>query len=416
MTVLERMTEILSVVRDTWSLLFSSLFGAQRVPADVVVTLLAVLELVRLGNIRVQQTELFGDIVIERRPARSGYRSARSTLPTPIDVVEALLFASDIPLEAERIREVLDLADPAEAGVLVEELRARYAAADRALAIVEVGGGYRMVTRPEIAPWLVRLARSRTRAAAQPPGAGDAGHRGLSAAGVAPRGRCRPRREFRRRAGEPARAAAHPHRGPQGRARPPVPLRDDARVPRGLRPAGPRPICPRSRASCSSPSWREPPSMASLRLNKILAQAGLASRRAADRLIVEGRVAVNGVVDPRGRARWPIPSATDRRRRPCRSRHAEGKHYVLLNKPRGYLTSRADPAGPSGRHRSRARLRAPVPGRAARRRRRGRAAPDQRRRPDPPAAASPLRPAAPLRGRRARAPWAAPISAAGDGA
>jgi chromatin segregation and condensation protein Rec8/ScpA/Scc1 (kleisin family) len=35
----------------------------------VVVTLLAVLELVRLGNIRVQQTELFGEIVIERRPA-----------------------------------------------------------------------------------------------------------------------------------------------------------------------------------------------------------------------------------------------------------------------------------------------------------------------------------------------------------
>jgi chromatin segregation and condensation protein Rec8/ScpA/Scc1 (kleisin family) len=35
----------------------------------VVVTLLAILELVRLGNIRVQQTELFGDIVIERRSA-----------------------------------------------------------------------------------------------------------------------------------------------------------------------------------------------------------------------------------------------------------------------------------------------------------------------------------------------------------
>jgi segregation and condensation protein B len=85
-------------------------------------------------------------------------------LPTPSDVVEALLFASDIPLEAERIREVLDLADAAEASELVEELRARYAAADRALAIVEVGGGYRMVTRSEIAPWLVRLARSRTRA------------------------------------------------------------------------------------------------------------------------------------------------------------------------------------------------------------------------------------------------------------
>jgi segregation and condensation protein B len=85
-------------------------------------------------------------------------------MPTPTDVVEALLFASDTPLEAERIREVLDLADADEARGLVEALRARYAAADSALAIAEVGGGYRMVTRPEIAPWLLRLAKTRTRA------------------------------------------------------------------------------------------------------------------------------------------------------------------------------------------------------------------------------------------------------------
>jgi segregation and condensation protein B len=84
-------------------------------------------------------------------------------LPTPTDVVEALLFAADIPLEVERIREVLELSDEAEARALVEELQTRYAAADRALAIVEVGGGYRMVTRPEIAPWLMRLAKARTR-------------------------------------------------------------------------------------------------------------------------------------------------------------------------------------------------------------------------------------------------------------
>ncbi len=85
-------------------------------------------------------------------------------MPTPADVVEALLFASDTPLEAARIREVLDLASEDEARALVEELRARYAAADRALTITEVAGGYRMVTRPEIAPWLMRLARTRTRA------------------------------------------------------------------------------------------------------------------------------------------------------------------------------------------------------------------------------------------------------------
>jgi segregation and condensation protein B len=82
-------------------------------------------------------------------------------MPDPVDVLEALLFASDTPLEPERIREVLELPSAAAASDLVEALRTRYA--DRGLQIVEVGGGYRMVTRPELQPWLVRLTRSRTK-------------------------------------------------------------------------------------------------------------------------------------------------------------------------------------------------------------------------------------------------------------
>jgi segregation and condensation protein B len=84
-------------------------------------------------------------------------------VPKPIDVVEALLFASDVPLDADRIREVLDLEDVAAARELVDELVVRYEAQERGLTIMEVGGGWRMVTRPELAPWLVRLARARTR-------------------------------------------------------------------------------------------------------------------------------------------------------------------------------------------------------------------------------------------------------------
>src|SRR5204862_2430202 len=64
-SVLERMSEILSLLRDTWSLLFSSMVGGERRRSEVVVSLLAVLELSRQGKIRTQQTELFGDIVIE---------------------------------------------------------------------------------------------------------------------------------------------------------------------------------------------------------------------------------------------------------------------------------------------------------------------------------------------------------------
>jgi segregation and condensation protein B len=85
-------------------------------------------------------------------------------MPSPADIVEALLFASEVPLEVERIREVLDLADAAQARALVEALRQRYAAEDRALAVAEVGGGFRMVTRSDVAPWLLKLAKTKTRA------------------------------------------------------------------------------------------------------------------------------------------------------------------------------------------------------------------------------------------------------------
>jgi segregation and condensation protein A len=80
-SVLERMTEILTLLRDTWSLLFSSMTGSERRRSEIVVTLLAVLELCRQGRIRTQQTELFGEVVIERQPAPA----AAEAVPAPAD-------------------------------------------------------------------------------------------------------------------------------------------------------------------------------------------------------------------------------------------------------------------------------------------------------------------------------------------
>ncbi len=81
----------------------------------------------------------------------------------PVDVLEALLFASDAPIEVERIQEVLELDSPAAARELVDALARRLDGEGRALQVIEAGGGFRLVTRPAVAPWLVKLQRSKTR-------------------------------------------------------------------------------------------------------------------------------------------------------------------------------------------------------------------------------------------------------------
>jgi segregation and condensation protein A len=65
-SLLERMAMIAGVLEQSWYVLFSTLLGTSPPRPEVVVTLLALLELVRLQRARAQQQELFGEIVIER--------------------------------------------------------------------------------------------------------------------------------------------------------------------------------------------------------------------------------------------------------------------------------------------------------------------------------------------------------------
>lgn len=79
------------------------------------------------------------------------------------------------------------------------------------------------------------------------------------------------------------------------------------------------------------------------RLQKILSAAGVASRRTAETLIEQGRVSVNGEV-VRELGTKADPGSDDIRVDGRRVRSAERKRYLLLNKPRGYVTTRSDPA------------------------------------------------------------------------
>ena len=79
------------------------------------------------------------------------------------------------------------------------------------------------------------------------------------------------------------------------------------------------------------------------RLQKLISSAGLASRRAAEELIAAGRVTVNG-----------LPAVLGQRADPAADEiHVDGgplrvgveRVYIILNKPRGYVTTLSDERG-----------------------------------------------------------------------
>lgn len=80
------------------------------------------------------------------------------------------------------------------------------------------------------------------------------------------------------------------------------------------------------------------------RLQKILARAGVASRRKAEELIEQGLVTVNGRVAELGEKADPERDAIKvegRRIQPHKGEH----RYLLLNKPRGVMSTLSDPEG-----------------------------------------------------------------------
>jgi 23S rRNA pseudouridine2605 synthase len=78
-----------------------------------------------------------------------------------------------------------------------------------------------------------------------------------------------------------------------------------------------------------------------VRLQKLISEAGVASRRAAEQLIVDGRVMVNGkTVRELGTRADP---STDDIRVDGRRLPRPERRYLLMYKPRGYVSTRSDP-------------------------------------------------------------------------
>lgn len=80
-----------------------------------------------------------------------------------------------------------------------------------------------------------------------------------------------------------------------------------------------------------------------IRLQKVLAQAGVASRRRAEELILAGRVTVNGAIVTALGSKVKANDAVTVDGRPLSSK--EILHYYVLHKPAGVITSAGDPQG-----------------------------------------------------------------------
>src|SRR5215218_11074082 len=84
--------------------------------------------------------------------------------------------------------------------------------------------------------------------------------------------------------------------------------------------------------------------MSEERIQRILARAGIVSRRGAKELLREGRVTVNGQIAEIGGKADPEKDAIKvdgRRVQP----HVGPHRYLLLNKPKGVLSTVSDPQG-----------------------------------------------------------------------
>ena len=80
------------------------------------------------------------------------------------------------------------------------------------------------------------------------------------------------------------------------------------------------------------------------RLQKLIAQAGIASRRAAEEIIKSGEVTVNGKVAGVGTKADPDTDHIKVRGRLINTKlRTKEQAYILLNKPKGYLSSVSDP-------------------------------------------------------------------------
>ena len=100
-----------------------------------------------------------GDAPAEPGPETPAKLTVRNATP---QIIEALLFASDAPVSASRLAGTLGKSfDGRAVRRMIAELNAFYAEHNRAFEILEIAGGFQILTRQEYRRWVAELHRHR---------------------------------------------------------------------------------------------------------------------------------------------------------------------------------------------------------------------------------------------------------------
>ena len=79
-------------------------------------------------------------------------------------IIEAVLFASDVPVEATKLIEIVEgLSDTSELLTIIKSLNSQFEKGGRPFRIVEVADGFQFETLPQYGPFVEKLYRTRLR-------------------------------------------------------------------------------------------------------------------------------------------------------------------------------------------------------------------------------------------------------------
>lgn len=85
--------------------------------------------------------------------------------------------------------------------------------------------------------------------------------------------------------------------------------------------------------------------MGKIRIQKIIADSGICSRRKAEELITKGKVKLNGHIAEIGQSADPIADIITVNGKEIEYEKKKEHVYLMMNKPRGYITSMSDDRG-----------------------------------------------------------------------